>query len=173
MAKANDLTGQRFCRLTVIERSGSYVAPNGKQTHSLWLCACDCGNTTTVRGGMLKNGHTKSCGCLSSDTSRELNTTHGMCETKLYEVWCGIRQRCNNPNHKSYSYYGGRGISLCAEWQHDFQAFCDWAMANGYKEGLSIDRIDVNDRYCPENCRWATAKEQANNRRPRRIKSKT
>ena len=168
MSEAKNLIGQKFNRLTVVERAENYTI--AKQVHSAWLCVCDCGNTITVRASSLRSNHTKSCGCFNKEVRIERETKHGKSESKIYDVWGTMKQRCYNPNNKSYGYYGGRGITICNEWVHDFQAFYDWAMANGYSENLSIDRIDNDKGYSPDNCRWVTAKQQANNRRNNQIR---
>lgn len=168
MGKLIDLTGQRFGRLTVVERAENKMSPNGTQK-ACWLCQCECGNRTVVIGQELRNGKTTSCGCFLRECTTIKNTTHGKRHTRLYNIWRGMLERCRNPNHKRYSRYGGRGITVCDRWQNDFQSFYDWAMANGYQDDLSIDRIYVNGNYEPSNCRWATTKEQNNNRSTNRI----
>lgn len=151
-----DLTGKRYGKLIVLERSN-----DGKRIIR-WVCRCDCGNETIVQGGNLKNGHTQSCGCKISES----NTKHGQWGTKLYNVYHGMKQRCYNPKASNYRYYGGRGITICDEWQK-YEPFHEWAMGNGYEEGLSIDRIDNDGNYEPSNCRWEEPTTQTINQRTR------
>lgn len=167
MSSLKDLTGQRFGRRTVIGRAGS-----DRRGCATWLCLCDCGNESVVTGAELRKNRSGSCGCMR----KERLTIHGKKKTRLYKVWEGIKTRCYNPSHKAYERYGGRGITVCDEWLHDFQVFFNWAVANGYDEHAprgqcTIDRIDNDRGYSPDNCRWVDAKTQNNNRsnsRPRK-----
>lgn len=164
MSKCKDLTGLVFGYLTVISR-----AANTKSGEARWNCLCTCGKQKVICGYNLRNGITKSCGCLVSEKTSEFNTTHGMSKTRIYRTYKHMKERCYSKTDKRYSEYGGRGISVCDEWKNDFMSFYNWAMNNGYKDNLTIDRIDVNGNYEPGNCRWATWKEQENNRRNNRL----
>ena len=161
MPKALDIRGRKFGRLTAIEPTGQ----RNKSGQIYWTCSCDCGKTLRVTASCLVRGnHTVSCGCWRNEACR----THGEKRTRLYRAWLSMRQRCRNPNCDVYHHYGGRGIAVCAEWESSFEAFRDWALANGYSDDLSIDRIDNDKGYSPDNCRWATELEQHNNTRANR-----
>lgn len=153
--------GSRFGRLVVISDAGRSVKGNRQQ----YLCKCDCGNEIVVIGKSLKSGNTKSCGCYKKQALLQANITHNLTKTPLYRVWATMKDRCFREKSPKYKDYGGRGITVCDEWLNDFKAFYNWSMANGYKCGLTLDRIDVNGNYEPSNCRWVTINQQANNKR--------
>lgn len=171
-----DITGNKYGKLTVKEMLPKYKQNKSGRWLTYCLCDCDCGSSgVIVAANKLKARHTQSCGCLQKDRSLksllERSTTHGMSETKLYAIWCAMRSRCNLKTDKNYKHYGGRGISVCSEWNSNFEPFRDWMIENGYVETndrntrYTIDRIDVDGDYTPENCRISTQGTQANNKR--------
>lgn len=166
MSKFIDLTGQRFGRLTVVKRVENQIS-HGGTINVRWLCKCDCLREVVVRAKDLRSGRTQSCGCLHSETFT--HKTHGLSNSRLCDIWNRIKQRCYNCKCNDFPYYGGRGITICDEWLHDFMLFYNWAISNGYRDNLTIDRIDVNGNYDPSNCRWATNKAQQNNKRNNRL----
>lgn len=155
-----NILNQKFGRLTVIEKLGS-----DKHQEQLWKCRCDCGQEVIVNTISLTSGNTKSCGCYKTELIQKLNYKHGQSHTRLYYVWQAMIRRCYKENEQSYKNYGARGIKVCNKWKKDYKEFYNWAMQNGYKEGLSIERINNNRNYEPNNCKWATSKEQSYNTR--------
>lgn len=156
--KAKDLTGKKFGNLTVIEKSGR------KNRNNLWLCRCECGNEVQCYQYNLERGSSTSCGCLRSFYAKKTRKCHGESTGQFYKKWSSIKTRCYNKNTPSYKNYGGRGIKMCDEWL-DFLNFKKWAYENGYSDGLTLERIDVNGNYEPSNCKWIPMEEQAINKR--------
>lgn len=165
----DDLTGQKFTRLLVLERVEDRVTKSGARRIQ-YKCLCDCGNYKIVDGRHLKDGSTMSCGCLANEVHRQSKGTgprcwwHDLLRTRIYRVWGNMVNRCKNPNNPAYHNYGGRGIDVCDEWTR-FENFYLWSVYNGYEEGLELDRINNDGWYTPDNCRWTDRITQANNRR--------
>lgn len=154
MGIKRDLTGERFGKLVAVERVGK-----DKYSRAIWKCLCDCGRYTTVMIGNLTSGNTQSCGC-----GHDGNPTHKQTKTRLFNIWQKMKERCSCPTNDAYINYGARGICVCDEWKNDFLCFKKWAEENGYKDNLTIERKNVNENYCPENCCWIPKGEQANNK---------
>jgi len=162
MPAFQDLTGQRFGRLVVVERRGST-----KNRAAKWFCECDCGNSKVICQRELKTGESRSCGCLHKELLSSRMRTHGMSKTYTYKIWQGIIKRCKNSNASNFDYYGGRGITVCDRWLESFANFFE--DMGECPKGMSIDRIDSSGNYEPENCRWATLEQQASNTRRSRL----
>jgi hypothetical protein len=158
-----NLTGQKFGRLTVIKRVENRIKKCG-QKQVMYLCKCDCGNEKVISYDNLKR-QTRSCGCLHREQISKLNKKHGLHKTRIHSIWWNMLSRCKNKNVKAYKDYGGRGITVCDEWANDFVNFYNWAMENGYNDNLTIERIDVNKGYNPDNCKFISPEEQAHNKR--------
>ena len=166
----HDITGNKYGRLTAVKPTAKRTASHGVK----WECICECGKIVFASTNALNKGNTRSCGCLRNELTAERNrkrqTTHGMSKSRLYRIWANMLQRCKNPKTDRYQSYGGKGVRVCSVW-HEFAEFYDWAMQNGYEEALSIDRLDVNGNYEPNNCRWVNAKTQMSNKSNNRILS--
>lgn len=155
-----DLAGHRFGLWRVLHQAG-----NSQRGAAIWRCSCECGTIRDVVGGDLRWGKSTNCGCVGAKRIGHLRKTHGESGTRLYRVWTNMRRRCADPNTTGFALYGGRGIKVCAEWANDFSAFSRWALSSGYADHLSIERLDNDGGYCPENCTWADAATQSANRR--------
>ena len=164
MKKPIDLTGKIFGRLTVIK-----LVKRKNDKHRYWLCKCKCGKYSEVRQDALTSNKTHSCGCLIGEVAKKLYTKHNLYQSRIYKIYQGMKMRCYNPKNPRYSVYGKKGIKVCKEWLEDFKTFYNWSINNGYQDDLSIDRINVNGNYEPNNCRWVNQKTQQRNRRNNKL----
>ncbi len=161
MGRMIDITGKRFGRLVAIEPSKVKATNKSKK----WLCKCDCGNTKEIISSSLRFGKTTSCGCWKDEKTSKRFYKHGKSNTLIYNIWTSMKGRCLRKTSKDYPNYGGRGIKICDDWKNDFMTFYNWAISNGYKEGLTIERINPDGNYEPSNCIWLENEKQALNRR--------
>ena len=161
--KPIDITGKRYGKLTAIKLDHIDIVANG--TVHYWLYKCDCGNEKVIRKGEVSQGGSQSCGCYLRESVRARAKIHGDSKSRLYDIYKGMKRRCFNPHFKNYKHYGGRGIKICDEWLEDYLNFKNWALNNGYRDNLSIEHIDVNGNYEPDNCKWIPLNEQPKNRR--------
>lgn len=163
-----DRAGKKYGRLTAIriDEEKTKAVDAKKRQGAFWVCECECGNTVTVRGNLLGK-QSNSCGCLQKEQARSglSRRTHGKSHSRIATIWYHMNGRCYNPNDYNYHLYGAKGITVCDEWRNDFETFEKWALLNGYKENLSIDRVNVEGNYEPSNCRWAGFDVQLNNKR--------
>lgn len=162
MKRLNIEKGQKFGKWTIIEEVSPKIITN--KPRRMFKCVCECGNIKEVQLACLLNKHSTSCGCTQKEKAAQAQLKHGLADKHpLYLTWKNMKKRCNNSKASEYINYGGRGIKVCNEWSKSFKAFYDWAISNGWEKSLSIDRINANEGYCPENCRWSTNNIQMNN----------
>lgn len=160
--RLTDLAGQKFGRLSAIQRNGTH-----KSGDAMWKCLCDCGAEKSVRAIHLRSGKSRSCGCLALEEKSDRAKTHGLHQAREYRIWAQMKQRCGNPKNRAYPDYGGRGISVCEKWVSSFEMF--YADMGQCPSGMTLERRDVDQGYDPGNCKWATRKEQARNKRDNRV----
>ena len=167
MGKVKDITGQKFGRLTVVKQNGFTNINKHGSRYAKWLCKCDCGNYCEMDTGTLKREGNHSCGCLAKEHLLDMskkNITHGMTGSRLLGCRKGMLSRCYRKKDIHYRAYGGRGIKVCDEWKTDAKAFVDWALSHGYRDDLTIERVNVNGNYEPSNCTWIPMSEQYKNK---------
>lgn len=164
MSKIIYLANEKINEMVFIKEIEAHVCPNGKKWRKA-LFQCKCGTQFSAIISHIKSKHTKSCGCYTKELLKKRNTTHKLSKHKLYKKWISIKSRCLNTKATNFYQYGGRGITICSEWENDFIAFYEWAIINGYQEELEIDRINPNGNYEPSNCRWANNTVQSRNTR--------
>lgn len=164
--KPIDISGNKYGRLLVLSQDGNRKSESNGLTETMWKCQCDCGNILSVPKHLLTSGNTRSCGCLKRDHNKAVWTKHGKTNTRLYRIWQSMKYRCYSKSSGAYKYYGGKGVRVSDLWivENGFQNFYEWAMANGYNDNLTIERVDVNGDYTQSNCTWIPKESQTKNR---------